>query len=514
MLDHQRRTIHVSRSVRPIRLAFLVRPDDKRNLERIFQINTCVWGGQYNGIVPVFGRTPKWWGQEPALLPKAREIAQGYVDAFEPDYVVTTHPGLRKQIQFDEQRILSLDDVFPVDDDPVATHSLSVISIYQELFNKQYRFVQKHKRPVISPVPVQKSERLFCAAVFGAFPTQEKYRYFGKAYNSAFEPEETIISPTNLRNLMTSDFLTPLKVGSAWLDANRRHWSLGPTLFMLDPNEPSDLVDYWNLRALGWNIFPVPRSWAMNTTDIWKEFVSKNHVPLRRNRNGVMHSTTLLKSRHIETAEFTAFAAAISIPGKAALVQQHWHPRIWDSWARDSDHVNRCQISHTQDDVECPVEDGQIIFSTLSPKFPLDRGISTKPRWANVTRLQEYGRASENAFIFPPGLTGLERLLKTSTEGTTFPTTEGVVSLVRYGKLKTYWHLPTGFSVFQSWLKQLGMKRGSVHRRRNSTASHPLSWWAKGRKIYRRFPKLSSYSIKWHMASSKPPLPPLATMRK
>lgn len=34
--------------LRPIRFAFLVRPDDVNRTLEIFQINTCLWGGKSN----------------------------------------------------------------------------------------------------------------------------------------------------------------------------------------------------------------------------------------------------------------------------------------------------------------------------------------------------------------------------------------------------------------------------------------------------------------------------------
>jgi hypothetical protein len=48
----QRITVH--RRLRPLRLAFLVQPNDRKALSRVFEINTCLWGGRHNAIVPVF----------------------------------------------------------------------------------------------------------------------------------------------------------------------------------------------------------------------------------------------------------------------------------------------------------------------------------------------------------------------------------------------------------------------------------------------------------------------------
>jgi hypothetical protein len=44
--------------IRPLRLAFLVKPSDKAALKRILEINSGMWGGLYNFIIPVIKTLP------------------------------------------------------------------------------------------------------------------------------------------------------------------------------------------------------------------------------------------------------------------------------------------------------------------------------------------------------------------------------------------------------------------------------------------------------------------------
>lgn len=53
--------VSVDIRLRPLRMGFLVRPNDKAGLLKIFQTNTCLWGGLFNPIIPCFERVPKWW---------------------------------------------------------------------------------------------------------------------------------------------------------------------------------------------------------------------------------------------------------------------------------------------------------------------------------------------------------------------------------------------------------------------------------------------------------------------
>lgn len=48
-------------TLRPLKLAFLVDPADTAVLTEAIQINTFLWGGMFNPIVPVFRRLPAVW---------------------------------------------------------------------------------------------------------------------------------------------------------------------------------------------------------------------------------------------------------------------------------------------------------------------------------------------------------------------------------------------------------------------------------------------------------------------
>ena len=51
--------------LRPIKLAFLVNPEDKESLLKAIEINTFLWGGLYNPIIPTYRRIPAKWKEGP-----------------------------------------------------------------------------------------------------------------------------------------------------------------------------------------------------------------------------------------------------------------------------------------------------------------------------------------------------------------------------------------------------------------------------------------------------------------
>ena len=82
MAEQVPRVVTVHKRLRPIRLAFLVRPTDKASVRRVIQINTSLWGGLYNPIIVIHRKRPAWAQSE-----SARVLVNGHIDAFEPDFL-------------------------------------------------------------------------------------------------------------------------------------------------------------------------------------------------------------------------------------------------------------------------------------------------------------------------------------------------------------------------------------------------------------------------------------------
>ena len=256
---------------------------------------------------------------------------------------------------------------------------------------------------------------------------------------------------------MSQEIGTPLGMGSYGLHSSWRSWSSGPNLFLMDATQPKDLIDYWNLRALGWQILPVPMQWADLLIDQCKAFIRENHIPFRGNP-AIKQWTTLLKSRSLSEENVEAFGRKIRPPGDHSLSIQHWYPRVWTEWGRKHDHVERCDIYCEEKDIETRSDGGRIRFRSLSPPFAgciLTKG---EAAWANVVAIRDNSVGSEIAQVLPPDLGGLDRLLETYGHNATTANSEGIVVLSQYSDWTNRWRIPDGFSLFRLWLESRGLK--------------------------------------------------------
>jgi len=473
--------VAVNRRLRPLRFGFLVRPNDSGSLLKSIELNTCLWGGRFNPIIPVFKRIPVGWGDDllerhPEISKQlsgrakrrlkrsrtpATQVLRGYIDAFEPDYLVEMQPGLAEGTGFPERQVLRPQDILPTKqgltrDLRVGT---SVLPLYQKLYERDFRFVQKKPPEMATAISKEKRMSLFVAACFGLFPSEGELSRFGQAYATAFSPKEVQVNGSNFFTRM----LGPLRMGSHGLKAQPRARWQDFTLFLLDATRPQDLIDFWNLRALDWPVIPVPRQWRDASIEPCSREVRARYTPLRGNPN-IMNRSTLLLSRSIADEEGLAFARAISTPTEPnhqhqlSLSMQTWYPRIWDRWARENDGVIRPDISAEEEEIECGLEgQNRVTFKSLDPSFVKDY-LSPGAGWANVIRIRDYSFASNLGTVLPSDATGLERLLGTVGIGDISVCSEGIVIRCRYRNWTNRWTLPSGLDVFSSWLRQRQLK--------------------------------------------------------
>ena len=226
--------IRVDIRLRPIRFGFLVRPDDKKKVIEIFRINTCLWGGMFNPIIPFFKRVPSWWERPGNHFENAKQIINGYLDFFEPDFLVEAEEGLADGFGYDTERVLQLTDFLAKSrQDGWNKVGLSVHDLYSELYREELRFELRHQRNMIYVKPKVRAFAGFVAANFGSFPIQEELGYFEHNYKDIFNPEHKLLDAAVLSELYQSRYFTAVGVTCAKLQID--YHDLGDRkLFILD----------------------------------------------------------------------------------------------------------------------------------------------------------------------------------------------------------------------------------------------------------------------------------------
>ena len=450
--------LSVNVRLRPIRFAFMVRPDDGLRLRRVFHVSTCLWGGMFNPIIPFFKQVPKWWERHGLRFESAKQIVNGYLDYFEPDFVVEATKGIANGFGIDSDRVLQLTDVLPRSDDPRDKgHGQTVIDLYRKLYREEFQFVRRRKHNIVSVSSDVRAFEDFSACLFGAFPKQSNLKYFATAFKDAFEPEVVAIDAKGLQRLYKSGFTSALQIGRRGLEVQFNDHS-DPTLFILDAQKPRDLLDFWNYRAVHRNGIAIPVQWLKELSDLCKEYIRANYRPLPGNPHGVMIRPVCMFSRSIPEKDVKALHGKyLRVEEKGANTLQDWYPPIWRPSPEIMVRQTRPTISAAEKSlhVSLDIENPHIRFDSLHPDFSTRFG--SENRWANVVNLTDWSFKDRIATVFPTdfrvravprfGLGG-EHLLVTQ---------EGVVDFPNYQDIPHSWRLIEGREAIKLWLKEAGV---------------------------------------------------------
>jgi hypothetical protein len=447
------RSIQVSRKLRPLRLAYLVDPGEEAMVRRAIEASTCRWGGATCAIVPRYRRRPRDF---PDQRLSAREIVAGYLESFEPDYVIECYEGAASGLEIDPRQLAPLAHLETSDMGGTLSYGLSALSIYRDAHSRIFRFLQRDPVPVVTPTCEAKGERLFCDALFGSLPNSGDIAFMSRAYEEAFEPHPTVVGAGSFLSLALGNKapLTPLRLAQQRVSRERPAVDHQDPIFLLvRPSRPHDVLDFWNLRALGARVVPVPATHIAEFVVAFAELQASGE--LRGDyRIGDRRSATVVTPFSVEEEVGRDFQQQMKEAG-FQLYRQTWFPPLWDPEGLRRNNRWRASSEAESDRLELSAPSGRISFTPLSPDWAED-GIGFRPGWANVIRLREWSWTSDLGAVLPPEVKQMERLL--STVGHSPPTacSEGIVVRVEFPDLAQQWTLPSGTEVFSSWLRDRG----------------------------------------------------------
>lgn len=438
--------------LRPIKLAFLVNPNDKESLLKAIEINTFLWGGVYNPIIPTYKRIPPNWEGLPSKNLSAKSIVSGYLDNFDPDYIVpmgecaeySLDIGHRQKIDNASQILVTTETY------GITSYGINLFEILNYFFDEELKFQRRY--PFNMCVPQFDSHfRPFLSSVFGKLP-ESFDKVFWENRAKTLEAQKIKCSTSNYAEFFDPQNLFFRRMTTLYLKFKRLPKRC---IFFLDATKSLDIIDYWNLRAIGWDVFPVPKQFMQSdkTQLPILDFVEKNYSP--RDSNPEIYSpTTILKSRSVSEDEHWRFCDLLE---KVKMVSKTSYPRVWgrDQWERTLDQVQCREVEADTTEHDISMNGEEIRFKTLDPKFIM-RGILPIPRFANEIKLKFDRGNALLAEIIPEGGWELTKDLGIFQISEWRISRKGLVYLSRHSKSKVSLPLPQAEIVFTRWLESRG----------------------------------------------------------
>lgn len=313
--------------LRPTRFAFLVRPENKQALKKIFQINTCIWGGTFNPVIPFFSSRPVWWDRNGGLREDPTQITKGYIKFFKPDFIVETERGTAKKFGVSEKYVLWIDDILSQNNQTKNGYGLNAFHVYKSLFHEVFKFTMRSDIPCFNIVTNDKDLELFSAAIFGSFPDDGALNYIKSAYDRVFDPKQQNITSKLLLDSFDKELIFPLKISAYKLQDIDQFSRWDPVILIIDPTKPNDLIDMWNLRIFRRNFIVIPITWLNDCRDIIKNKIINSFKSFEQ--NGLMALTTVMIGRSFGLKVREKIIKLINADCNGRVVFEVNYPRIW-----------------------------------------------------------------------------------------------------------------------------------------------------------------------------------------
>ncbi|UJW85111.1 hypothetical protein [Devosia sp. SL43] len=276
--------------LRPIRLALLVEPSDLVSIRRFMRLSTCIWGGRHNPIVTI--------GGEDGGLSRNGSTAKDLIDHFEPDVLVEAKAGMAESLGWSSERsgfgtprVLPLNQFYRVENERWIEFpaSLGIEGAMHTLYEREFRFQRRHPQSFLAFEPSEDAGAFF-EAVVGTFPADKELGRFYETYCEVFSAEKVPADVDAYKRYLSDHYLGPHWVASNDLELHGGDgWH--PQMFVFDPNNPADLVGFWNFRLMNRAVLPINSHWISDVAESLRQDIVANHRPLPGNSSGIMIST-------------------------------------------------------------------------------------------------------------------------------------------------------------------------------------------------------------------------------
>lgn len=451
--------------LRPLRLGFLVKPTDGRSLRNAIQVNTCLWGGSYNPIVPAYTRLTKKWKGNYSYTGSTRQIVQGFIDAFDADFVV-----LSKGVTYEEHNggpkpIHSTNAILSgFAENRTPNYGVGIFEILKDLYETEFRYVLRdsHEPELIIP-KIEPPFSLFKASVFGEFPLHVS-TIFWKENAKSFKATRKEITAQTFSDLLKNSVLFPRRLVSRRIEFPDLKGLINDSIiFYMDAESLTDIIDYWNLRACGARVLPIPHQWAAEekVINLASQFIEHEFLQYPSNPN-TFHFTLIITGRSITHKTVRTFTEQLKISKAPSntfkFVIQPWYPPIWQEptpfveqltpVSLSSDETSH-SIDLTQDYVELPV---------LAPKFASEFGGHRVPRFANEISYSLYSQETFHAESYPRSSDQIRKEIAYLNPSDFRLGKDGPVYLAKQANWAILLKTPHAENVFFAWLRDKGFQ--------------------------------------------------------
>ena len=462
--------VHIN--ARPIRHAFLVDPTDADSLRRVIEVNTFLWGGKFNAIIPVWEEVPENWYDCGNINPQ--DIVLGYLNNFDPDCVVPMGECSNSDLNLGDRNIIDHFSIFfaAAEINGTAGYGISIFeTLSQYIKNNEFEFgIMGTPLEICMPRFDDLSYPLL-SSLFGTLPEniteilEQKFQNYlrvesidilGSNYVE-FIKDQTHHSP----NYLFRDQVHSRRAYLMGINTLGFRISSGQSvIFFFDADKPIDIIDYWNLRTIGRTVYAIPKQFAQEESirRFVLDFIGRN---ASSSDDAESDSTAwiryiefahgVIKSSSVSDEEFLEFFDEFFNSSKYTQFQGNYPP-MWGKLPVDDTRSMRSFSAGTayHDIFDVPSNDG-VIVKTLAPRIKTQSSFTHTPRFANEIYFSFYNDKLTTTSVLPERFKDLSLFFQSDTNRRA--SKNNLVDLVHEPEHDYQIWSPPSEEVFESWMK-------------------------------------------------------------
>ncbi|MET0122322.1 MAG: hypothetical protein ABW124_14885, partial [Candidatus Thiodiazotropha sp. 6PLUC9] len=441
--------------MRPVRIGFLVNPTKRESVNKAIRLNSILWGGMFNPLIPCYKKLSNNWEDSKSKHTTASKVIRGYIEGFDPDYLINVSEIASTSIEFNSNRIVNYSEIISsLDKDMTLNIGVSIFEVLEKFKHDEMRFVRRNEYKLLNPM-LSSNYRLFLSSIFGDTEDYKK-----TIYDDILDGIDNIKEDVDINNYWTyfsQDYLYARRIGAFYLEQHL----LGPVIFYMDATKVLDVIDYWNMRAAGLEVYPVAKQTKKEDglIEACKKLIKKSFKPYHDFKTS-FHRVSIIKSRNTTDRELTEFSNKLKIEPDPTegpkYFLQRWYPRYWDEWARRNTQETIMPAYSKEKEIE--LQEGQTIlrFKTLNPDFDLNKVHSINHRFAIEVNSRIYGNDELLAEVIPQGGDKIARTVGRISIDEWRISKTGPVYLSRYKDWTVHYEIPKAVNVMTAWFKEQG----------------------------------------------------------
>jgi hypothetical protein len=247
--------VNINQTIQPIRMVILIQPNRPKSFNRAIQLASSLWGGMYIPIFPLYKRFSHQFKMEIGTNIKPKDYYHGIVENFDPDYIIIEE-GLDRAFTEEfsgDRKIIDLVEIEESLRNGKTKYGIGYDEILDLIVKEEFKYIRTDKVKIFHPI--FKNEDIYLSSIFGnVYPELMNIKLKN---NIEFITNKEIYT-SQIIEFYNDNFLIPKDISNYKISK----WESGISggniaLFLIKKGSLNNLVTYWNIRALGWNIEPI-----------------------------------------------------------------------------------------------------------------------------------------------------------------------------------------------------------------------------------------------------------------